>query len=418
KTAEERERSSMASLKYWVWLSMRPGIGAAALNRLLEWFGSPEQAFFADEKLYADLPGLKKSDMAALCDKNLLPARKALDDCEENGYRIVTLGDGEYPSRLRNIPDPPVVIYVRGRLPVMDEEAAVAVVGTRSCTAYGTITAERMGYDLTRHGCLVVTGLARGVDSAAARGALRAGGRVVGVVGSGLDIVYPPENRQLFEDVAAQGAVISEYPPGTPAAGEHFPQRNRLISGISAGVVVVEAPPKSGALITASHALEQGRDVYAVPGNVDSPGSEGPNKLIREGAALVTSGKEIAEDYKALYPHRIQFGRKIVALEERQAEKLIASVTVKKRQKPPKKEIDNDKSVEYIDLVKLKECLGTDEFSVVSALGPRTKHIDEIIDECGLTAGTVLSALTMLELGGYVEQMKGKYFKLRYELKK
>ena len=292
----------MASLKYWVWLSMRPGIGALTLNRLLEWFGSPEQVYFADHKAYADLPGLRKNELEALADKNLLLAKKTMDDCEEHGYRIVTLTDGDYPSRLRNIPDPPLVFYVRGRLPAVDEEAAVAVVGTRSCTPYGIKAAERMGYELARHGCLIISGLARGIDTIAAKGALRAGGRVVGVVGSGLDIVYPPENGALFDDVASLGAIVSEYPPGVPVAGEHFPQRNRLMSGLSVGVVVVEAPLRSGALITASHALEQGRDVYALPGNVDSPACEGSNRLLREGAVLVTTGKEVAEEYTVAFP--------------------------------------------------------------------------------------------------------------------
>lgn len=408
----------MASLKYWVWLAGRPGIGALTLNKLLEWFGTPEQVYFADAKAYVELPGLHANEREALADKNLLGAKKTLYDCEEYGYRIVTLTDGDYPSRLRNIPDPPVVFYVRGHLPVIDEEAAVAVVGTRSCTPYGIKAAERMGYELSRHGCLVISGLAKGIDTAAVRGALRAGGRVVGVVGSGLDIVYPPENKQLFDDVASLGAIVSEYPPGTSVAGEHFPQRNRIMSGLSVGVAVVEAPLRSGALITASHALEQGRDVYAVPGNVDSPACEGTNRLLREGAVLVTAGREIAMEYAALFPDKIRPDQKKVPLDQHQTEKLVRSVTVKKRRIAPKKEIDNNNTVEYIDLVKLKECLGENEFRVISSIGARTKHIDEIIEETGLGAGAVLSALTMLELDGYVEQSKGKYFKVIYEKEK
>lgn len=407
----------MASLKYWVWLSARPGLGAAAKLRLLEWFGAPEHIFFADEKDYADVPGLSRSDVSSLLDKSLFAAGKTLDECVERGYRIVTMNDGEYPVRLRNISDPPVVLYIRGRLPVMDEEAAVAVVGTRSCTLYGIKAAERLGYGLARHGCLVVSGLARGIDTAAAMGALRAGGRVVGVAGSGLDVVYPPENEQLFEDVAAVGAVISEYPPGTPAAGEHFPRRNRILSGVSAGVVVVEAPLKSGALITAEYALEQGRDVFSVPGNIDAPSCEGSNRLLREGAVPVTSGREVAEEYAALYPGKIQLDRKKVPLGERRAEKLAEAVGVKKRRNTTKKEIDKDNCVAYIDLVKLRESLGADEFKVISAVGPGLRHVDEIIASTGLNPHAVLSALTMLELDGYVEQTRGKYFKLVYEPK-
>ncbi len=405
----------MASLKYWVWLSSLPGIGAYTANRLLDRFGSPEQIFFAEENDYGELYGLRKNEISALSDKNLISARKTLEDCADMGYRIITLYDGEYPTRLRNISDPPIVLYVRGRLPVLDEEAAVAVVGTRNCTPYGIKASERIGYELTRHGCLVVSGLARGIDTAAAKGALRAGWRVVGVVGAGLDVIYPPENKQLYDDVAGVGAIISEYAPGTPAAGEHFPQRNRIMSGISVGVTVIEAPLRSGALITASLALDQGRDVFALPGNVDSPSCEGSNQLLREGAVFATSGIEIAQEYEALFPDKIQAVRKKVPLDEKQTEKLISSVAVKSRQKPAKKEIDNGKTVEYIDLVQLKERLNEDEFKVISSVGPHTKHIDEIIASCDLDANEVLSALTMLEIEGYIEQSKGKYFKLLYE---
>ena len=405
----------MASLKYWVWLSSLSGIGAYRANRLLERFGSPEQIYFAEENDYGELYGLRKNEISALSDKNLLGAKKILEDCAELGYRILTIYDGEYPARLGNISDPPVVLYVRGQLPVLDEEAAVAVVGTRNCTPYGIKAAERIGYELSRHGCLVVSGLARGIDTAAAKGALRAGGRVVGVVGAGLDIVYPPENRQLYDDVAGIGAIISEYPPGTPAAGEHFPQRNRVLSGISVGVAVVEAPLRSGALITASLALDQGRDVFALPGNVDSPSCEGSNQLLREGAVFITSGMEIAQEYEALFPDKIQSVRIKVPLDEKQADKLIGNIKAQIRQKPTKKEIDNDKTVEYIDLVQLKEHLNDDEFKVISSIGSKTKHVDEIIASCDLGANEVLSALTVLEIGGYIEQIKGKYFRLLYE---
>ncbi len=405
----------MASLKYWVWLASLPGVGALTANRLLDRFGSPEQVFFADDEDYRLLPELSKAELRALGDKSMYRAAKILEDCTELGYHIMTRNDGDYPSRLRNIPDPPLVLYVRGRLPVIDEEAAVAVVGTRSCTPYGIKAAERISYELSRHGCLVVSGLARGIDTAAAKGALRAGGRVVGVLGTGLDIVYPPENKQLFEDVAATGAILSEYPPTSPAAPEHFPRRNRIMSGLSVGVAVIEAPLRSGALITAAYALEQGRDVFALPGNVDSPASEGTNQLLREGAVPVTSGRDIAEEYRRLFPDKIQTERKMVPLDPAQAEKLVESVASQKRGKPTKKEIDNEKIVEYIDLVQLKEQLSEDEFRILTTIGPKTLHIDEIISQSGLAAAAVLPAVTLLELGGYIEQLTGKYFRLVYE---
>ncbi len=408
----------MAALKYWVWLASLPGVRPYMVCRLLDWFGSPEQVFFADDETYGEIHGLLKQEISALSGKNLYDAKKILDDCEEYGFRIMTLHDGGYPARLRNIPDPPAVLYVRGRLPVLDEEAAVAIVGTRKCTPYGIKAAERIGYELARHGCVVVSGLARGIDTAAAKGALRAGGRVVGVVGSGLDITYPPENKQLFEDVSAGSAIISEYPPGSPAASSHFPQRNRIMSGISVGVTVIEAPVRSGALITATHALEQGRDVFAVPGNVDSPACKGSNMLLREGAVLVTTGAEIAEEYAALFPDKIVSVREKVPLDPALEKQLVSETVAANRQKPAKKEIDNQKTVEYIDLVKLRKELDDDAFLILSSIGPRTMHIDEIIAQIGLEASVVLPTLTMLELDGYVQQTAGKYFRLIYEQSK
>jgi len=403
----------MAPLTYWVWLFALAGVGTAAKNRLLHAFGSPEQIFFADERAYHDADiALSAQERAALSNKSLAEARRILDVCAEHGYRILTLADAEYPARLKNIDDPPVVLYVRGALPVVDEEACVAIVGTRSCTPYGLKTAERIAYEAARDGLLVVTGLARGIDTAAALGALRAGGRVVGVLGSGVDVVYPKENGELFEDVAAVGALVSEYPPGTPALSGNFPRRNRIISGLSCGVVVVEAPPRSGALITAALALEQGRDVFAVPGNADSVASRGTNRLIREGAILVTSGDDIAEEYAALFPEKIRMKAVKVPLDEDQTEALSARALVQNRQKSEKIEIDNGKTVEYIDLVQLAEHLGEQEMALISALAGRTMHIDDIIAQAGLPASDVLASLTLLEIEGIAEQLPGKFFRI------
>jgi DNA processing protein len=403
----------MAPLTYWVWLSALSGIGTATKFRLLRAFGSPEQIFFADERAYHDADiALTHGEKAALQDKSLFDARRILDVCGEGGYRILTISDAEYPARLRNIEDPPVVLYVRGTLPVIDEEVCIGVVGTRSCTPYGLKTAERLGYEVTRNGLLVVTGLARGIDSAAALGALRAGGRVVGVLGTGVDVVYPKENGELFEDVAAVGALVSEYPPGTPALSSHFPRRNRIISGLACGVVIVEAPLRSGALITAALALEQGRDVFAVPGNADSTASRGANRLIREGAILVTSGDDIADEYEALYPEKIHIETLKVPLDGDRLQALNERAIVQNRQKTQKIEIDNDKSVEYIDLVQLAERLDEMEMQIVSVLAGKTMHIDDVITQTGMTASDVLASLTLLEVEGIAEQLPGKMFRI------
>lgn len=407
----------MSTLKYWVWLSSLRGIGAITALKLLNAFETPEKIFFALEEDYRRTEGVSSADIRALMNKNLVSAKEIIARCEENDYRIITLNDAEYPERLKNIYDPPVLLYVRGRLPVIDDEAAVAIVGTRKCTPYGIKTAERIGYELAKAGAVVVSGLARGVDSAAARGALRAGGKVIGVVGSGLDIVYPPENGPLFRDVASAGAIISEYAPGEEASAWHFPMRNRILSGISLGVTVIEAPEKSGALITASRALEQGRDVFAVPGNVDAPACAGSNELLKSGAIPVSCGRDIAEEYARLFPEKLCVDalRDCTGPDARETEKLIRKElnNANGGSGIGKEEIDNAVCVEYIDLSKLKSELSEDEYAVISALSGGEKQIDDIITACGVPAARVLSALTVMQIRGYVRQMDGKRFKIR-----
>ena len=253
-------------LKYWVWLAELPGLRSQPRLALLRHFGSPENIFFADREELLLAEDVPPAQAELALNRDLSAADRILADCQRLGQRILTLQDAEYPQRLRNIFDPPLVLYVRGRMPAIDEEAAIAVVGTRKCTPYGVASAERLSQELASGGAVVVTGLARGVDTAAARGALRAGGTVVGVTGGGLDVVYPPENGDLYDDVASAGVLLSEYPPGSPPDKTHFPVRNRIMSGLSVAALIVEAPERSGALITARLALDQGRDVYAVPG--------------------------------------------------------------------------------------------------------------------------------------------------------
>jgi len=377
----------LSALKYWIWLSSLSGIGPVTAARLLERFGSPENVFKADAREYRDIEGVGYADIKKLAEKDVGAANRILASCAEQGCRILTFQDAEYPERLKNIYDPPLVLYVRGSLPVIDEEAVVAIVGTRDCTPYGVSAAESIARGLSLSGLVIATGLARGIDSAAARGALRGGGRVIGVIGSGPDIVYPGENRQLFGDVISSGAIVSEYPPGTPATRAHFPARNRLISGISLGVAVIEAPSRSGALITASRALEQGRDVFTLPGNVDARSCEGSNALLKEGAIPVLSGDDIIAEYAELFPGKIKPGG------HKEAESKGAA---------PKKGIDNIPPVDYIDLDKITGGLSGDEKTVAGAIGTEAPHVDDVIVSTGLPAQQVLTALTMLEIKGLV----------------
>jgi len=338
--------------------------------------------------------------------------------------------DAEYPDRLRNIYDPPIALYVRGNLHEIDDIPVVAIVGTRDCTPYGITSAENVAYTLAQHGIVIATGLARGIDSAAARGALRGGGRVLGVIGSGLDIVYPSENKTLFDDVAGAGALVSEYAPGVPAIAAHFPARNRIISGLSLGVAVIEAPKRSGALITAARALEQGRDVFTLPGNVDARCCEGSNALLREGAIPILSGEDIVNEYADLFP-----AITITEAEQQPTQKPVRSkdrehtsaVTISgisdADSKPPeqsagdhtgnadnKKEIDNATEVDYIGFDKFLCTLEGDERTVAETIGKDPLLTDEIIVSSGLTTPQVLTALTMLEIkGNAVRENSGKW---------
>jgi len=320
--------------------------------------------------------------------------------------------DAAYPVRLKNIPAPPMVLYIRGMLPIIDEEAAIAVVGTRNATPYGMISGEKLGYEIAKAGGLVVSGLARGIDSAAARGALRAGGKVVGVVGTGLDRVYPPENKPLFTDVVSSGAIISEYPPGTEALPQNFPMRNRIMSGISVGVAVLEAPKKSGALITADRALEQGRELFAVPGNIDAKSCEGSNELLKDSAHVVTCGWDIMEFFEVNFPEKIKKPGKRQSFDETAARELAEKTLEAKTEMLSEKKIDKRDEEVYIDLRKQMESLSETELAIIAAITEKSTHVDDIIEGSGLSAAEVLGTLTMLELGGWVTQEKGKRFNL------
>jgi DNA processing protein len=388
----------VSSLKYWLWLAELPQLTNQTRLSLLEHFSSPEEIFYADAGEILLTEGITREQASLLANKSLDAAETIMEQCGRLDYRILTMQDADYPGRLRNIFDPPCVLYIRGHLPVVDEEVAVAAVGTRSCTPYGVRCAEKIGSQLASGGALLVTGLARGVDSEAAFNALRCGGRVIGVLGCGLDVVYPPENRSLFNDVAAVGALVSEYAPGTEPKGSHFPVRNRIISGLSNAVVVIEAPEKSGALITAATALEQGRDVFAVPGPIDATQSRGCNRLIRDGAGLVSDAWDILETYEAQYPGK---------LKREEARREVENPGYRERSKPlePAKQLPpelnlSDGSVELTD----------DQIAILRTLTDEPMLADDLIERTQIPTRRVLSALTMLEVDGYVHQASGKRY--------
>ena len=385
----------MSALKYWVWLSECRGVSNQTRLALLRHFGSPEDVFYADAGEILLTEGITREQVKALEDHNLDKADKILADCQRLSLRILTIQDAEYPGRLQNIYDPPCLLYVKGRLPAIDEEAAVAVVGTRDCTPYGVACAEKLGYGLANGGAVVVSGLAKGIDAAASRGALRAGGVTVGVVGNGLDVHYPYESRYLYEDIAAAGVLLSEYPPGTEPAKNHFPARNRILSGLSLAALVVEAPERSGALITAETALEQGRDVFAVPGPIDAPTSVGCNRLIRDGAGLVSDAWDILREYAGRFPEK---------LKQDEAREQPAVLGYQARQKAEPKPVPPS-----LDLN--KSSLTDDQLNLLRAMSDEEPAlVDDLIEQTGIPTRRVLSALTLLEMEQLVTQHSGKRY--------
>jgi len=283
----------------WLCLSLLPGLGPAGAARLLAHFGGPGQVLAAGPKEMAAVAGIRQNQLSGFSrlDECRRYAVRQLDRLADLGGTLLTQGDPRYPDNLRQIPDPPLVLYALGDISLLDS-ACVAMVGSRSATTYGRRAAWLLAENLAARGVTVVSGMAMGIDSEAHSGALRGSGATVAVLGSGLDVVYPQQNRALYEQIRARGLVLSEYPLGTRPEGYRFPARNRIIAGLSLGVVVVEAARKSGSLITAQLALDFGREVFAVPGQIDSYKSEGTHWLLREGAKLVAGGEDILEELR------------------------------------------------------------------------------------------------------------------------
>ena len=417
-------------LVHWIWLATRPHINERVKVELVRHFQDPEAVYFADAAAYAQVDGLTDEGKAALSDKDLTEAEKILRDCRRENLGILTYQDAAYPSRLKNIPDPPLVFYYKGRLPDFDGSPLIGVVGTRKASAYGMNAAKKLGYQIARCGGIVVSGMAYGIDGMATRGALTAGTPAVGILGCGADVVYPPSNRGLFADMEQYGCLMSEFIPGTPPIGYNFPKRNRIISGLSCGVLVVEAPERSGALITAQAALDQGRDVFVVPGNIDVDTFVGSNRLLRDGAMAVSSGWDILSEYEAQFPDKItRFDSSMLRIVDdgnrefdAQTEKIQPKVAQKaqllgkkklSKQKAPKKVIDKDDSSPYSDLEDKMPPLLPDEQKIVSALTREPRPVDDVIAETGLPTAKMLATLTLLQVKGIVKQHPGKRISLK-----
>lgn len=406
---------------HWLWLAHRPGLSDFMKAELLNHFSDPEDIYFAQPEAFAHIGGFTEEMARALADKDLTEAQKNLADAMKYKLHILTCRDAAYPQRLKHIPDPPLVLYYKGTLPDFDSQPVIGVVGTRDCTPYGLSAAKKLGHEIVQCGGLVVSGLAKGIDAMAMKSALSAGGRVVGILGCGAEQVYPKANRWLFADVERYGCILSEFPPETPAFGWNFPKRNRIISGLSHGVLVVEAPKGSGALHTARHALEQGRDVFVVPGNVDQPTFEGSNQLLRDGGILTTCGWDILSEYEGLYPEVVRRDAKPsrqraypedmpetgetgakVAQKAR-----LPKIKQSEKEKSYKKDIDNTVTPNYSDVNKDLSALSPEQRAIVQCLSGGERLVDQVIAEVDLPAGKVSSLLTMLVIKGFVKKLPG-----------
>lgn len=347
--------------RYWLGLHLIPRFGIVRLNRLLAHFDSAEALWREPDAslLRLDLP---RPLLRQFCDgRRKIDLTHEMDRVAEAGASLVTLDDETYPQHLRTLPDRPPVLYVRGNMREADEKC-LAIVGTRKASRYGWDVANQLAQELAQHDVTIVSGLAQGIDAAAHRGALSAGGRTIAVVGTGIDKVYPRENSDLAEEIVASGAIISEMPLGAAPLGKNFPQRNRLISGLSLGLLVAEAPSRSGALNTVSHAIDQGRDVFAVPHNIFSPTGRGCNQLIQEGAKAVLDVADILDELDVTYRNaqtRMQV-----------------------------KEIQPSNDLEGV---------------IYQQLSADPVHVDLIVRQTQLPTATVSSTLTMLELKGLAE---------------
>lgn len=378
-------------LIYWIWLATRQNLSRSKQLDLLEYFLTPDAIYNCNS--YPRELELSENALLSLENKDLSAARRLVRLCSDKKIRIITLQDTIYPTRLRQIPDMPVVLYCKGFLPDLDAQPTVGVVGTRKASSEGLATARKMGCEIAACGGLVVSGGAAGIDAEALWGALDAGKPAVAVLGNGPDIVYPKSNTLLFAKLEEKGCILSEYPPGTKPTPWQFPERNRIISGMSDCTLVVEAPMKSGALITARDALEQGREVFSVPGSVTRESCAGSNALLRDGASVACCGWDVLQGYESRYP---DIARREVAAQKAEAPR------------NDKKDIDNPPQGAYIDLECITQELDPLQKRIVETIGSETVYVDVLATKLDMSSPELMMALTDLGLMGIIENHPGR----------
>lgn len=417
--------------KYWMWLSHRAGAGSKTAVNLIRKFGDPLTIYKCSIKELEKCGEIRdKRIIARLSNKDLREEESILSWCDSYGVRVLVPTDPDYPGTLLALQDAPMVLYMLGKMPDLDNTFCCAVVGTREMSEYGKECAYNIGVGLARGGACVVSGLALGVDGMAMAGAIEAGGKTIAVLGCGIDVVYPKQHEKLLRSVIETGAVITEYAPGVSPAGHNFPVRNRLISGISQAVCVVEGKLSSGAVITARHAVYQGKNLYAVPGRIGEKGSEGTNFLLRDGAVAVTCVNDIFADFEFIYPFSVdKEGPMIIPTSDEAGANLgIGSRGVKvgsrkgaegdkpKKEKriarkkecpfPEKEEKPKEKAAARVDV----ESLGENEIRILEYMKPDVPMLCEEIAEGGFELSDVMVALTLLEIAGAVEAGAGGYY--------
>ena len=374
-------------IRNWLKLVRAQGVGPVIFARLLKQFGSVDAVLGASAVALVKVEGIGTKTAEEICrTRDKFDVEKELGLAEKLNVWIINIEDERYPVLLKKIYDPPPVLYIKGTLAKSDS-LAVAIVGSRQCSHYGSEQASRFAHLLAGAGFTIVSGMARGIDSAAHSGALSASGRTIGVQGCGLAKIFPPENKQLFEKISQNGACISELALEYEPLSENFPTRNRIIAGLSLAAIIVEAMPRSGALITARAALENSREVMAVPGRIDSPLSKGPHSLIKQGAKLVESVEDVIETFEYLQKDFAQHVSES------------AKESIKKAEMP------------LFDITQLS--LTEIEKKVFDCLDSEPVHIEQIITQSGLAAGKVNAALVSLRLKGIVKQLPGDYFVAR-----
>ncbi len=417
---------------YWIWLARACGVASKSFVRIIERFLEPFDVYSLDENEIEHIEGIGERLKAKLCDKSLEESYSVVSFCKKNKIDIITYGDKKYPSRLRQLEDPPAVLFCKGKLPDFNSRLSLAVVGTRKMSEYGKASAYKIAYEMAAANAIVVSGMALGIDGVASGGAIAAGGETVAVLGCGIDVVYPKQHRELYEKIVKTGAVISEYMPSTSPEKYNFPVRNRIISGLCQGTLVVEGDRRSGALITAKNAIAQGREVFALPGKVDESNSEGPNELIRDGAYVALCSDDIIEHYDFLYHDVINYrglkkakarsdseldgefleelgicARSYKKEEFSTEENVSLGEKTKAEEKTTAKVLDTDAPVRETVAEELLAGLDETAKKVFAQMPIDTAVSPDALIVEGCDIGDVITALTMLELCGLVTSLPG-----------